>query len=377
MAGSRRRAARVVGLLAALVLVAAVSFLVFHRFPAEPPREAKARERATEFLDRYVAADGRVVRLDQGGDTVSEGQGYGMLLAVVAGDEDRFEAIWSWARDELQRADGLLAWHWQDGAVVDDMPASDADLEVAWALLLGAERFDRPEWREDALQLGDAILDSMTVRTQERLVLAAGPWATDDPAVVNPSYLIPSVFEQLGAATGDGRWQELRDGSHELLAELTDGGRRLPPDWALLSTAGLEAVDGPEGGGSGRYGLDAARVPVRLATSCAPEDRALAGSLWDLLDQLDDDGARVAYELTGEPASDSVNPLGLVAAAAAAAAAGEDVRAQSLLERADRLSDAHPSYYGQAWAALGRALLSTALLTDCPPGLVQEDTGGR
>jgi len=36
-----------------------------------------ARAAAESFLDRYVEPDGRVVRLDQGGDTVSEGQAYG------------------------------------------------------------------------------------------------------------------------------------------------------------------------------------------------------------------------------------------------------------------------------------------------------------
>ena len=43
---------------------------------------------ATErFLDAYVDPDGRVVRRDQGGDTVSEGQAYALLLATAVGDE--------------------------------------------------------------------------------------------------------------------------------------------------------------------------------------------------------------------------------------------------------------------------------------------------
>ncbi len=43
--------------------------------PTAPPRRPRL------FLDTYVDA-GRVVRTDQGGDTVSEGQAYGLLLAV-------------------------------------------------------------------------------------------------------------------------------------------------------------------------------------------------------------------------------------------------------------------------------------------------------
>ncbi|HYZ66862.1 MAG TPA: glycoside hydrolase, partial [Mycobacterium sp.] len=40
-------------------------------------REAAAREAGRGFLSSYVGADGRVVRRDEGGDVVSEGQAYG------------------------------------------------------------------------------------------------------------------------------------------------------------------------------------------------------------------------------------------------------------------------------------------------------------
>src|SRR5260370_39946606 len=49
--------------------------------PSSPQQAAASR-----FLAKYTRPDGRVVRLDQGRDTVSEGQAYGMLLAEVAGD---------------------------------------------------------------------------------------------------------------------------------------------------------------------------------------------------------------------------------------------------------------------------------------------------
>ena len=71
------------------------------------------------FLDAYVDPDGRVVRRDQGGDTVSEGQAYALLIAVALGDRERFTAVWTWTRDHLQRPDKLLSWRWTDGAVVD------------------------------------------------------------------------------------------------------------------------------------------------------------------------------------------------------------------------------------------------------------------
>ena len=80
-------------------------------------REDTARIAGQKFLDEYVEPDGRVVRRDEGGDVVSEGQAYGMLIAVAVGDETRFRSIWKWTKTNLRRADGLLAWRWADNKV--------------------------------------------------------------------------------------------------------------------------------------------------------------------------------------------------------------------------------------------------------------------
>lgn len=135
-----------------------------------------------DFLDRYVDPDGRVVRRDQGGDTVSEGQAYALLIAVAVGDRERFDAVWSWTRDTLAReSDGLLSWRWSEGAVVDAESASDADLDAARALVLAAETFDEPAYRTAGITLGQAILDHETVTTTDGRILVAGTWARQAP----------------------------------------------------------------------------------------------------------------------------------------------------------------------------------------------------
>src|SRR5262245_23564514 len=88
-------------------------------------REETARDTGRAFLDEYVEPDGRVVRRDEGGDVVSEGQAYGMLIAVAIGDETRFRSIWGWTKAHLRRTDGLLAWRWADGSVTDVNSAAD------------------------------------------------------------------------------------------------------------------------------------------------------------------------------------------------------------------------------------------------------------
>ncbi len=89
-----------------------------------PPEESlqqqdRAAAAARRFLDRYVTPDGRVRRIDQGGDTVGEGQAYGMLLAAAIGDSQRFDSIWAWTKNNLRRPDGLISFLWRDGRVQD------------------------------------------------------------------------------------------------------------------------------------------------------------------------------------------------------------------------------------------------------------------
>ena len=58
-------------------------------------------------------------------------------------------------------------------------------------------------------------------------------------------------------------------------------------------------------------------------------------------------------------------PLPLAASAAAAKAAGKAAAARHLLDRAATQQRSHPTYYGGAWLALGRALLLSGALGTC------------
>ena len=68
---------------------------------AAPAATTPATTAEARFLQRYVTTDGRVIRLDQGGDIVSEGQAYGMLIAEAAGRPATVRAIWTWTRQHL------------------------------------------------------------------------------------------------------------------------------------------------------------------------------------------------------------------------------------------------------------------------------------
>lgn len=359
LAPRRARAPALVAVAALAVLGVAVMFAT--RSPAPPPSPLEqARAAARRFLDRYEAADGRVVRRDQGGDTVSEGQAYGMLLAVVAGDRERFDAAWRWTRADLQGPDGTLAWHWAGGRVDGAEPAADADLDAAHALLLGASRFGEPALRAEAARIARGVLGTETADHDGEPILVAGPWARDG-VVVDPSYFAPRAYSALTEATGDARWAKLAAISRRLVEEsMRSSG--LPPDWARVGSSGAVPTGAHGADGEPVFGFDAARVPVRYAASCHPADRALAARMWPLLRANPGVATRL---LDGTPTTAAEHPVALVASAAAASAAGERATAAALLDRATALDERRPSYYGAAWVALGRAMLTMEALGRC------------
>lgn len=319
---------------------------------------------ADAFLDEYVD-DGRVVRTDQGGDTVSEGQAYGLLLAVAAGDEARFDEIWDWTTTNIQRDDLLLAWRWQDGSVVDDQPASDADLDAARALVLAGDTFGRDDLRDDGLALGEALLDEMTASTDLGRILLPGPWATASPHAYNPSYSSPAAYAVLSDASDDPRWDELAEGSRAATAALLDS-NALPTDWATIAEDGSVAIAGSASGeGEPGYGYDATRLAIRYAESCDPADTALAARIADALPG--DDELPAELDSGAGAVTTDQHPVAYAARAAAYAASGNDAAARADLARMADTSAETPTYYGDAWNALATAMLTEGALGGCPP----------
>jgi cellulose synthase (UDP-forming) len=346
---------------------------------SHPTLSERAHAAAESFYEDYVRPDGRVVRTDQGGDTVSEGQAYALLLAVALDDRTKFDRVWRWTRANLQDHDGLLAYHWANGRVDAREPATDADLDAARALVLAGKRFGSEEYTSAGERMGDAVLRNETADIDGLPVLAAGPWARSVPPVVNPSYFSPRAYADIASVRSDSRWDDLAGTSRAVATSLT-GGPSLPPDWARvdsLASSGQGEVSGaataiasPDnpaatsaGAASPSSGLDAVRLAIRSAESCVPADRRIAAQLWPLYRRHP---GSAAYSLDGAPAGHLTHAASYVAAAAAARANDDAKDMQNLLDRAADANSAHPTYYGAAWVALGRVMLTSSALGGCP-----------
>ena len=382
-----RRMSTALALALALTLVVGAGWWIARaidpRRTAQDARAEAARTAGRAFLDSYVEPDGRAVRRDDGGDVVSEGQAYAMLIAVALGDEGRFRSVWSWTKTHLLRPDGVLSWRWLNGTVSDANSAADADLDAARALLIAGQRFGAPDLTTDGQQMGAAVLavETVTVGTKTvspdnpppppgwgvagtGRVLIAGNWSTAVPYAINPGYFSPRAEQDLLAASSDRRWSELTR-TQRIISWLLIGTGLLPPDWARVDAVGGAVASGPVTGGPTQFGLDAARFPVRMAESCDAADRALAAAMRPALDTPGNlPGIR---QLDGTPAAEWQHPIALVAAAATNHAVGDLVSAARQLDAAAAVQQQYPTYYGAAWLALGRIMLDTSLLGDCQP----------
>ncbi|MDK9696640.1 MAG: glycosyl hydrolase family 8 [Siculibacillus sp.] len=223
----------------------------------------------TAWKARFVTAEGRVIDDLAGGVSHSEGQGYGMLLAVAADDRDTFRSLWNWTRANLfVRKDGLASWRWRADTrphVADPNNASDGDILVAWALMEAGEAWSDAAATAAARRIARAVFAETVITTRLGPTLlpgAAGFRAGDrkDGPVVNPSYWVFPAFARLAELTPDLDWRGVATSGEKLLVEARFGPANLPAEWVSLAGPAR-----PADGFPATFGYNAVRVPLHLA----------------------------------------------------------------------------------------------------------------
>lgn len=232
------------------------------------------------FRSRYLAPEGRLVDSGNKGVSHSEGQGYGMLLAVRADDRASFERMLAWTRRTLKRrGDSLSAWRYkpdQANPVADQNNASDGDLLIAWALLEAGRRWGQAEHLALGGTIGRDILRHVVRRSGGYTLLLPGTRGFDkrDRSIINPSYYIFPAFRVLAQAVPDPAWVRLATDALALLRAGRFGKWQLPPDWVAVSKAD-GALSLPDQFPP-RFSYDAVRVPLYLAWARLGAEPAVA-----------------------------------------------------------------------------------------------------
>ena len=285
--------------------------------------------------------------------TVSEGQGYGMVIvALLAGhDPDAqalFDGLWAFARAHPSIVDARLM-AFQVPPPPDEPggtdSAFDGDCDMAYALLLADAQWGSAgavDYAAAAATLIGAIAES-TIGPHSRLPLL-GDWTEPDGRKFSEytprsSDFMLDHFRAFGAATGDPLWAEVLAASQDAIAGLAPYGfdkkrgvaTGLLPDFLRVSplTLAPKPVGGKflEASSDGSYSYNATRDPWRIGTDALltgdarslAAARAVAG--WSrLATGGDPQQLRAGYRLSGKPLGHShfftivfAAPLGVAA----------------------------------------------------------------
>ena len=242
------------------------------------------------YKDKFLK-DGRIIDDANGGISHSEGQGYGLLLAVEFDDAAAFAGLWDFTRTQLLiRDDGLAAWKWDPNGnphVVDVNNATDGDILIAWALAAASARWNKPDYLQAANRIARAIADHMIIDVAGAAMILPGAkgFTAEDQAdgpVVNPSYWVFGAFPTFAVLTPDRNWGAVTAAGKQVLSRARFSSWQLPSDWVALANP---AKPQPAEGFDPIFGYNSLRIPLYLLDAgitdrqmLAPFDRVMNGS---------------------------------------------------------------------------------------------------
>ncbi len=278
-----------------------------HPFPQHLPYQAAlsvtCRTRAQvdadirSYYDRWkrdyvvpVDTSGQLYRISAGKNqrqrTVSEGQGYGMLLMVHMAGYDRqarhiFDGLWRFARRHPSRVDGrLMAWEVPENPATGVDAAFDGDADMAQALLMADRQWGSAgsiNYRAAARTLLAGITQSM-IGPRSHLVML-GDWVEREGPpysqyTVRTSDFMVDHFRTWYALTGDVLWLRVIGQVQQVITQVQrdhSPQTGLLPDFLVPESPGTTPLrpawpnflEGPD---DGHYEYNAGRDPWRLGT---------------------------------------------------------------------------------------------------------------
>ncbi len=188
-------------------------------------------------IQPYSAGAGLIHRpkSETPGDAVSEGVGYGMLVSLYANDQASFNKMWEQANTLMWSS---CYYNWQmgpDGKITGLGAASDAEEDVALALIFADKLVSAGKWqpytsaklgsdyKAHAQKILDCMWSSKQITSNGILAPGAG-WGGYE--FVNPGYFSPAWYKVFAKFDSNGdRWNTVVDKSYEIIAD--DSRRRL------------------------------------------------------------------------------------------------------------------------------------------------------
>ncbi len=164
----------------------------------------------SHYKETFINEKGFVVDPYNQFRVTSEAQGYTMVISALIDDKETFYNVWNWTKGNLLRKDNLFSWLWVNGNVVDKNNASDADLLIAYGLILGYKRWGDKSLFEQAKKIVSSLqrlIIPVCSEAKDYLLLpGAEGFVQGNSIIIKPAYYIPFVFRALYDEFGDDVW---------------------------------------------------------------------------------------------------------------------------------------------------------------------------
>jgi endoglucanase len=269
--------------------------------------------------------------------TVSEGQGYGMVIVALMAGYDKeaqviFDGLYRFSRQHPSQIDSrLMAWQCGNGIKPTDS-AFDGDVDIAYGLLLADKQWGSKgdiNYQDAARNVINGILES-TIGVESHLPLLGDSVNRDGNAyrqfTPRSSDLMPAQFKAFARFTGNPRWNKVVTASQTLVEYMQ---KQYSPKTGLLpdfieykKPAKKHFLEGDH---DGEFFYNAGRVPLRLGMDALLNDDASSRqqiqkmSAW-LKQETNGDPHKIkpGYSLEGKPFRDGfisffVAPFGVAA----------------------------------------------------------------
>lgn len=256
-----------VNIIIGISVIALSVFLISKKVDGNQEYNFCLRKSYEYYKTSFMSKDGRIIDPDKNNITTSEGQSYIMLRSLTIGDKETFDLAYKWAKDNLQREDKLFAWLWgknENGEykILDNNSATDADIDIAFALIVAYEKWNHYYYLAEALPLIGSIWDNETKKIGEYLVLMPGAQQTlNEQIEVNPSYFSPYAFRFFQKYDDLHDWNCLIDSSYYYLIQSSSKTEtQLPPNWFYIKNGEIVLDDSEKSD----FSYDAVRCFARI-----------------------------------------------------------------------------------------------------------------
>lgn len=222
--------------------------------------------------------DAKVSAMKYRACSVSEGIGYGMLIAAFQNDTDMFNRLWNYNRAFRAYNNGntnLMPWLVKSFTyqIVDESSATDADLDVATALILMYYKSQQQVYLNDALLIINDLWNEEVEQSTFRLLSGnTSMWngKSGKEIVYNLSYFSPVALRLFAMVDPNHNWNAVLDAMYSYMATVQAGGTGVFPDWSNGAGVAVNPPNKSAGESEKNYtwytfNKESVRIPWRIA----------------------------------------------------------------------------------------------------------------